>query len=408
MTEKKQSREATEKATLNTFRTHRPSEYFSHLDYHESFEKHHSKMEELYRFGLCFPPEMFRGRTVADLGCGTGENTVSMAIWGAQCTLVEFNNEALTTARKVFNQLAPDDNYRLLNKSIYDLTHDDCEPGSFDIAHSRGVLMHVADKPKAFAILAGLVKDGGYVIYGDRNTAGGVQEMLQRMAIYELAGDSNEMICSVAELLFEEDISRSQRALPRTREAIIFDRWVIQQQDDPSVSEVLGMFETHGLRLYSTWPPMGNLASGDSTLSKRPIPRGDEGFVTLTETLWMMQNAGHAENIQSIEGANLDSFKKELLGFSEKLRNLQIEDRPDYDSIKELAQRMKVESKCAFNFGNLETRMHEFFTEISRWVELLASGADENDLLNAKNEFKVLFRGLMGVRHVDYIGYKEA
>ena len=408
MTEKRQSREATEKATLDTFRTHRPSEYFSHLDYHESFEKHHSKMEELYRFGLRFPPEMFKGKTVVDLGCGTGENTVSMAIWGAQCTLVELNDEAVARARGVFSQLAPDDNYRFLNRSIYDLEHDGSELGSFDIAHSRGVLMHVADKPKAFAILAGLVKDGGYVIYGDRNTAGGVQEMLQRMAIYQLAGDSSEMICSVAELLFEEDIDRSHQALPRTREAIIFDRWVIQQQDDPSVSEVLGMFETHGLRLYSTWPPMGNLVSGDSTLSKRPIPRGDEGFVTLTETLWMIQNAGHEENIQSIEGVKLHAFHEGLLEFSEKLRNLQIGDRPDFDQIKELAQKMKAESNSAFNFGNLETRMHKFFTEVSRWVELLASGADENDLLSAKNEFKVLFRGLMGVRHVDYVGYKEA
>ncbi len=69
---------------------------------------------------------------------------------------------------------------------------------------------------------------------------------------------------------------------------------------------------------------------------------------------------------------------------------------------------MKAESNSAFSFGNLETRMHKFFTEVSRWVELLASGADENDLLSAKNEFKVLFRGLMGVRHVDYVGYKEA
>ena len=32
--------------------------------------------------------------------------------------------------------------------------------------------------------------------------------------------------------LFSEDIDRSAKAITRTREAIIFDRWTIQQQDD--------------------------------------------------------------------------------------------------------------------------------------------------------------------------------
>jgi len=64
--------------TLNTFRQHRPSEYFSHLETAEAFLNHDKKVENLYRFGLCLPPEFFFGKSLIDLGSGTGEHTISL------------------------------------------------------------------------------------------------------------------------------------------------------------------------------------------------------------------------------------------------------------------------------------------------------------------------------------------
>ena len=407
MSEKKDNRAYTEKATLETFRAHRPSEYFSHLDYLESFEVHHRKIEELYRFGLNFPPEMFLGKKVLDLGCGTGENTISLAKWGADCSLVEINPEALERAKEVFGKLDADRRHHFINKSVFDLSKDDYLPESFDVAHSRGVFTHVADKKRAFEILVDAAKAGGYVIYGDRNTAGGVQEMLQRMAIYSLADGSKERICEFAELLFKEDIDRSQSALPRTREAIIFDRWVIQQQDDPPMVEVLNMFKERGLRLYSTWPSKVKLAIGDSTMSKKPTTTGDEGFVVLTEAIWMMQNAGYSENFRAIEGGHLQGFREGLHHFSHLLRNLQIGDQPDYRELTQVIMGMDQVIEDAFDFANFHIRSRQFFSEVLSWIRLVEKGVDVKDLLAAKEQFTVLFRGFTGVRHVDYVGFKE-
>jgi SAM-dependent methyltransferase len=407
MERQQKDRLLTEKATLKTFRSHRPSEYFSHLDYVESFERHHDKIEELYRFGLNFPPEMFAGRKVLDLGCGTGENTISLAKWGAKCTLVELNPDAIQRAKEVFKHLAPDADCRFINKSVFDLSEDDFAPETFDVVHSRGVFMHVADKGKAFEILVRAAKVGGFIIYGDRNTAGGVQEMLQRMAIFSLAGGNTEKISEVAESLFKEDIDRSQAALPRTREAIIFDRWVIQQQDDPPIAEVMQMFKEQGLRLYSTWPSAVQLAVGDSTVSKRPSLTGDEGFVTLTEAIWMIQNTGYSENVKSIEGSELSQFSSSLFHFSDMLRNLQIGDKPDYCELAETVREMSRVAEGAFDFANFHGRLRQFFLEVLRWVELVESKSKVEDFLLAKQEFSILFKGLAGVRHVDYIGYKE-
>jgi hypothetical protein len=57
--------------------------------------------------------------------------------------------------------------------------------------------------------LASLAKPGGYVIFGDRNTCTGIQEMLQRLAIYKLGGILDEKIVEISEILFSEDIDPS-------------------------------------------------------------------------------------------------------------------------------------------------------------------------------------------------------
>ena len=66
--------------------------------------------------------------------------------------------------------------------------------------------------------------------------------MLQRYALYKYSKDDEEIVTN-SEILFKNDIDRSEKAVGRTRRELIFDRWVIQSQDDPSVSEVLKWIE---------------------------------------------------------------------------------------------------------------------------------------------------------------------
>jgi len=190
-----------ENQTLGTFKKHRPSEYFSHLESAEAFSRHDKKVEDLYRFGLCLPPEFFSGKSLIDLGCGTGEHTVSLARWGATCTLVEMNEQALDVARAVFENGTDEPHlHSFICSSLYDIDLGRLA-GSFDISHSRGVFTHVSNKALAFKILCSLARPGGYIIYGDRNSAGGIQEMLQRFAIYKLGGSSDSDIIKTAEAL---------------------------------------------------------------------------------------------------------------------------------------------------------------------------------------------------------------
>ena len=108
-----------EQSTLATFKKHRPSEYFSHKETENAFYNHDKKVEYLYRFGLALPPEYFYGKKLIDLGAGTGEHTVSLARWGAKCTLVEMNRDALMVAKRVFSEFCNDEGHDFINSSLY-------------------------------------------------------------------------------------------------------------------------------------------------------------------------------------------------------------------------------------------------------------------------------------------------
>lgn len=395
-----------EKSTLDTFTKHRPSEYFSHLSSFDAFEAHNKKVEALYRFGLALPPEFFLGKKIIDLGSGTGENTVSLACWGAKCTLVEMNSDALLIARNVFLQHCNNFyEHQFVNASLYDIDVSSLFE-SFDFGHSRGVFTHCADKPKAFNILSSLVKPGGYIIYGDRNTCGGIQEMLQRYAIYKLGGLNDDKIIELSEALFSEDIDRSVASVPRTREAIIFDRWVIRQQDDPSVDEVLGFFEENGLEYVSSWPKIDFPGRGSSTYTDPRNTKSLKDGSKLIENLWMILNKGEAENFESFSSSSFCDYSLRLKELSQQLRNLNEHSEIDAKSIMTGFQGLMSLAGMAFSSPKLITRLETFCTEVDIFLKSVNDQKDISTIRGEIDNFEILFKGFAGVRHVDYLAYK--
>lgn len=396
----------TEKETLETFKKHRPSEYFSNAKSIDGFKDHNQRVENLYRFGLTIPPEFFKGRTLIDLGAGTGEHTVSLARWGAKCTLVEMNSEAINVAKNVFKSFTINpDQHTFIHSSLFDLDLDNLK-GTFDIAHSRGVFTHVADKRLAFEILSELVKPGGYIIYGDRNTTGGVQEMLQRYAIYRLGGTCDEKIIETAEMLFSKDIDRSQLAVPRTREAIIFDRWVIQQQDDPSVFEVLQFFDSKKIKFVSSWPRIDFLGRGSSTFSDPVNADALSRGAGLVESLWMILDGGEEENLRFFENLGNKDFFSQIGSLSSLLRNLRIDTPLGPGIVNQKVNSAKTALAKGIKVEELHSRFEKFLEEVSVFIDLVDSGASLKSIREKIDAFSVLFQGFSGVRHVDYVGYK--
>ena len=107
-----------EASVLKTFKKEIPSVYYSDKT-EKDFLAYYKNAEFFYRNNLKFPPEMFRGKKLIDFGAGTGENTVYLAKWGADCTLVEMNDTAQTISKNIFKKYLDNfNNHRFINSSI--------------------------------------------------------------------------------------------------------------------------------------------------------------------------------------------------------------------------------------------------------------------------------------------------
>ena len=159
------------------------------------------------------------------------------------------------------------------------------------------ILINNYNKEKAFNKLVSFLKPGGYLIFGDPNKIGGFQNMLQRFIVYSL-GKSRDHMEEICETLIHDDITRSVKSRAvRTRRSIIFDRWIIEQQDDPSIEEVLTLFQKNNLRFYSSHPKFVFPYLSNSVYSRKPFDiRLFKKYSILSEALYMIKNTEDDED----------------------------------------------------------------------------------------------------------------
>jgi SAM-dependent methyltransferase len=311
------------------------------------------------------------------------------------------NHKALAVARQVFERYAQGGTHRFVESSIFDYEAND----KYDIVHCRGVLSHTADKRGAFTKISRFVKPGGYLIFGDPNKAGGFQNMLQRFVVYRHAKDWDGMV-AVCEKLFKEDIDRSQSFVNRTRRSIIFDRWVIQSQDDPSVDEVLGWLSANDLVLYSSYPPFLLPLLGDSVHHQPKFdPTAVKGMASVAETIWLLQKDGDRENVQAIE-TNCAEYSERLAALTEYVANFNSESALDTDRFNKLVDEAAAAFADVSIVRPLQRRFAEFIGEAKTFVRL-AESATLDEVRSFITSCKHLFKGACGVRHVDFIAYKR-
>ncbi len=394
---------STEKETLATFQEEIPSQYFSHLNEKE-YERYSLQAECFYRDLFKFPKEMFAGKDLIDFGAGTGENTIYLANWGARCTLVEMNYMSQDISKDVFRRYCsqPQDTTFVLS-SIFDYQPNDGK--LYDIVHSRGVLSHTAAKEKAFQHISSFLKPEGYLIFGDPNKSGGFQNMLQRYAVYKFSNTPDEMV-DVCETLFKDDIDRSEKTVKRTRRAIIFDRWVIQSQDDPSVNEVASWCKEAGLKIYSSYPYSTPSLFGDSFLHLNTCDAFSfTNLFALPELTWMMQTEEDNCVMQRYDEL-LAKSNERLQALAALMANFNKHTTLDRNSFKAVASDLENEVLSVDFISPLKDKLKIFLKEAVTFIDAV----DANDLNAVKNaiiESKVLFTGAVGVRHVDFIAYKE-
>ncbi len=392
----------TEKATLQTFRKEVPSNYYSYDD-KISYERYLKNIENTYMYKYKFPPKMFQNIELIDFGAGTGHRAINFANWGAKCTLVELSDRSSEISKKLFKNYAPNfDDHKFFNTSIFDYE----EKGKkYDIVHCVGVLSHTAAKEKAFKKICSFLKPGGYLIFGDPNKSGGFQNMLQRYALYKYSKDDEEIVTN-SEILFKNDIDRSEKAVGRTRREIIFDRWVIQSQDDPSVSEVLKWIEDNNLKFYSMYPNYPDFLITDSFYNKNKSElKNIDNLAILSEIIWMTKTKDDYEILTELNN-ELNDLNLDFSKLSSYLANCNTETKIGTELFFEYSDKLSNNIKKLPTFKNNLNSIINFINEAKEFIKVVNNG----DFVMVKDyvkKCKLLFKGPVGIRHVDYIAYKN-
>ncbi|MFZ5376745.1 MAG: class I SAM-dependent methyltransferase [Patescibacteria group bacterium] len=102
-----------------------------------------------------------KGKKILDVGCGTGSTDAYLASLGAQTTLVDVSDVALSFARKIFRKLGL--KAKFVQADAFNLPF---KKESFDIVWNGGVLEHFCDEKKVEMLsrMWSLVKPGGRLV----------------------------------------------------------------------------------------------------------------------------------------------------------------------------------------------------------------------------------------------------
>jgi SAM-dependent methyltransferase len=132
------------------------------------FDTPRSRRSEEFLRSVGLSPELVRGMTVVDAGCGAGRYAEVLQRWGARVLAID-----LSVAVEACHQSLGQRGVVVLQA---DLARPPIAPESVDIVISLGVLHHTPDAAHSFRQLARLVKPGGFMAvwlydaYGDATT----------------------------------------------------------------------------------------------------------------------------------------------------------------------------------------------------------------------------------------------
>jgi 2-polyprenyl-3-methyl-5-hydroxy-6-metoxy-1,4-benzoquinol methylase len=166
---------------------------FEHRRYHAAcYLRISPELVDAWLADVQLPREYFKGRTVLDVGCGSGRWTYAMASLGARVVAVDFTDAAVEVTRDVTRGL---DEVDVIQASLFHLPF---QAEQFDFVVSWGVLHHTFDTAAAFRAISPLVRPGGMLyimVYERRSPLKVVGTELLRMVLRRLSPEVRYRAC---------------------------------------------------------------------------------------------------------------------------------------------------------------------------------------------------------------------
>ncbi len=186
----------------------------------------------------------WKGKTVLELGCGTGELGCGLALCGANVIGVDFSSTSIYHANDLAKKLGIISKTKFIEKNLLKITPTDFNGDKFDVCIALGSLHHTIAPRKGFEILSSRAKPNGLVIVGLYNKYSRARQRVRRIILRAFCGNDIEKRIEFGEKYFGTNGNKSWAA----------DKYGQVHESYHSINELLKWFNEEGLNFVSSKP----------------------------------------------------------------------------------------------------------------------------------------------------------
>ncbi len=192
--------------------------------------------------------EFWKGKTVLELGCGTGELANSLALCGAKITAIDFSAASIKHAKKISQKLKTQHEVKFIEKNILSLSENEFNGKKFDAVIALGSLHHTINALEGFKIACKFAKPNGLVVIGLYNKYARLRHLIRRSFLRITAGDNIEKRIELGKKFFG---TKNKQENDKTWFA---DKYGSVHESHHSINEVLYWFKQEGIEFISSKP----------------------------------------------------------------------------------------------------------------------------------------------------------
>jgi len=223
----------------------------------EELARHGRSRERLFVEKLQLPPRLFRGADLIEFGPDSGENALIFAQWGAHCTLVEPNGQALPFIRNYF------DGYGLAQglvgleqSSIEEYAHSDKPKRQYDFVIAEGFLYTIKPASLWMDLASRLLKQDGFFVFYFLGVSGCFFDLFLKAVYSRVKKLTGLSPIETSRFIFQAKWDSITHV--RTLES-----WTMDMMENPFI-RLPNFYDTRdlcqglracGLAPYSSWPP---------------------------------------------------------------------------------------------------------------------------------------------------------
>ncbi len=222
------------------------------------WQSHVTKRRNLYEKHLNIPFVLLSGHSVLEFGCNSGENSLVLASFGANLTLVEANEQVLPRLKENFKRRNLENQITsLINGGIENFESDRL----YDIVLAEGFLFTLPNRDDMVQKICDLLVPGGIGIISFNDRYGGLLEMIKKMLLYrscqleKVSNIQSHRSLGLSKKFFKKQYDELNASRP-------FEAWWRDVLINPfyeceyfwSFPEILSLLERGNAEVYSSSP----------------------------------------------------------------------------------------------------------------------------------------------------------